>query len=935
MKSYIYTIIALCVCCMLAACSEQDVKYRIGVSQCSGGGWRDKQNDEMQRELLLHEGATIEIRNAQDDNKQQIADIQYFIDQKFDAIIAAPNTDDDVLADVLGKAYDSGINVILFDRRVKGDKYTAFVGCDNRGVGQHLAEFAVKCLPDGGNVIELMGNMTTIPAQQRHEGVKKTLAAHTSINLLSSADALWDGPKAELLIDSLLKIYPDVGVVVAHSDWMAQAARDYVKQNFPDRNIRFVGVDGFGADNIGVYAVEKSAIDATVIYPTGGNVIIQTVMNILEKRPFNRENFIPSYIVSKPNEALLLITMENELKHEVKTVLGLRERITFYGDQLQLEKTLLFSLLGLLVLAMGFVALFYRLYTVKRITNKKLRQQQDELVKQRDQLLVMTKEVEEATLAKLRFFTNLSHDFRTPLTLIAAPLEAMAQQENSKLLDIAQRNVRVLLRLINQILDFRKYQAGSLKLNLNPVNLDEHVHWWFDSFSTLAAKRNITMTLSVEGNNGENLMVDIRKIERMFYNIMGNALKFTPEGGAIRVEYKHRKTDILFRISDNGEGIDSESLQRIFERYYQVDSSRYEGSGIGLALVKSFVELMKGSINVTSNNDPGVGPTGTAITFIIPVESTDQKTEGNYAVSPDNLLMVEEPVVTQPQVLPNTEVETDEERPVVLVVDDNADLCVLLQSVLCKDYHVLTAADGKQGVEIAREAVPDIVLCDVMMPVMDGLECCQLLKTDVRTCHIPVMMLTACSLDEERVKGLSVGAEAYLAKPFPLSLLRAQIKTLLNNRMRVRRFYSAEEAANVQNVQQQSASAVPVHQPSLEPSAAEEKERKLSAYDEEFLEKLYRNINSNLTDEGFNVETLASQMCMSRVQLYRKSKALTDNTPVELIRNMRLEKGRDLLNAGKMTIAAAAKAVGFSDPSYFSRCYKTYFNESPSSKKMI
>lgn len=912
---------------LVIACTETaqdansfDREMRIGVSQCSGGYWRDKQNNELESELLFHDGVTMEIRCADDDCNQQINDIQYYIDNNVDLIIVSP-LESTPLTPIVSKAYKKGIPVLLFDRFIDNDDYTAFVGGDNVGVGEQHAAYAITRFPEGANVVELMGDMSTTPAEKRHEGFAKGISSHPEIHVIASIDCHWQATKAVDAIDSLLKAGNKIDMVVSHTDWMADEAKKKADEIMPDNKIVFVGTDGFASPHLGIYALMEGKLDATAIYPTGGREIIETAMKILQGEKVERVTLLPCHLISTPQEAKLIAGLVKEIGSQVNIYQKMRERVNTYFQRQQLENMLFIALAVMLMLAIGTALTLYRLMVTKRKANTKLQQQQQELVKQRDDLISVSHQLEDATHAKLLFFTYVSHDFRTPLSLISAPLEAVMQQlkdhvEPMRLLNIAHRNVEVLLRLVNDILDFRKYENGKLLLDLQAVNLATYVRGWCESFQGLASQKQVSVVLHVDG--GEEAwyrMCDIKKMERIFYNLMGNSVKFTPDGGQITVSLSAEGDNTIIKIGDTGTGISAEHLQHIFERFYQVDSSHYEGSGIGLTLVKSFVELMSGYIDVSSA-DKGSNCSGTLITITLPLAicNADDTSKSEVVKPSETFVSLNELTISTPDDIPLPE---DESKPVVLVIDDNADLRLMLRSILSDRYHVLTTDNGKRGVELARIAVPDIILCDVMMPVMDGIECCRVLKNDVSTSHIPIIMLTACSLDEERVQGLEQGAEVYIAKPFSTSVLFAQIASVLKNRIIVSNFCSLpkKQKADV-NAQAAQAAAIEC----------------LSKYDKEFLEKLRTLVDENYTDEQFNVEMLSEKIFLSRAQLYRKCKSLTGVSPVELIRNVRIENGKALLDKTNLSITEVAKQTGFTDPAYFSRCYKNYYGVAPSKK---
>ena len=575
-KSFIVTIgkivtIAL-VAFLLSACSSsREPRYRIGVSQCSEGAWRSKQNAEMERELLLHDGISMELICCHDNSQQQIEDIHYFIREKVDLIVVSPNEPEDVTPAV-AEAFDAGIPVVVFDRQVLGDKYTAYVSGDNEGAGRLLARYALS-LSNSSNkvgILELTGVMSTTPAQMRHRGIVKELEGYPRAKLLASVDAHWSADDAAAMMDSLLACYPDVDVVVAHSDWMATAAKAKVNELKPNNHIRFAGIDGIVGPGEGIEAIELGRLDATATYPTGGDIIMQTAIRILEGEPFERETLLESHLVSSVQEAMLTSSMQRAIDKEAAGIRQLRSRMDYYWQLHSLEKALSRALGALLVLALGFMLTLYLFYRISRRTGESLTRQRATLKEQRDQLLALTRELEEANNAKMNFFTNVSHDFRTPLTLISAPIEQLSKDERlqdpkqKQLLQLAQRNIGLLRRLVNQILDFRKAESGKISLDLQPIDMNAVLSAWTDSFQGLAAKKQIQLTYETRGKDFQT-MADQVKLERIFYNIMGNAFKFTPDGGCISVSLAHAGDKYIMCIGDCGPGIPESDIQKIFD----------------------------------------------------------------------------------------------------------------------------------------------------------------------------------------------------------------------------------------------------------------------------------------------------------------------------------------------------------------------------------
>ena len=931
MKRHLYRIIILlpllAVALCFVSCGEATtVDYRIGVSQCSDDAWRTKLNEEMRRELLFYPGVSLEVRSADDDNERQARDIDYFIGQGVDLLVVSPNRADS-LTPAVSKAFDAGIPVIVADRKVTGDKYTAFVGGDNLEVGKLQGEYLQRVLPRGGKVLEVMGLIGSTPQELRHQGLVESLSDTGDRYQFLQCMGAWKRDRGEAEVQKVLAQHPDIKVILAQNDQMAIGASRALQSARLDHKVFIMGVDGLtGADN-GIEAIRNGTIDVSATYITGGDLIVQTAMKILRGEPFERDVVLPTSLIDM-GAAKSIDNVYREVDHQIETVKMLQARADSYWQQLDLERTLMYALLALLAMALLFLIFYYSNYRQKRRLGESLNRQKallkaqrDQLAEQNIQLKRLSQQVEEATKAKIAFFTNVSHDFRTPLTLISAPLEQIQQKldrgdldgaggkdpEATQLLNLALKNVKVLQRLVGQLLDFRKLESGKLDLDLKPVDLRQACQTSFGYFKGLAYKKHIKLDFSADEGDYRT-MADLPKLERVFFNLMGNAFKFTPENGKIAVSINNEQLTIknevcpciVLRVSDTGPGINVEHIQRIFENFYQVDSARHEGSGIGLAVAKSFVELHGGTIEV--QNQP-VG-TGTIFTVSIPrVAVTESESIGT-----GDLQIDAEAIETElGDSLEGENIVESEPKPLVLVIDDNADLRQYMQMLLGEHYRVITAGDGLTGVGKAMRTVPDVIVCDMMMPVMDGIECCRRLKQEVNTSHIPILMLTANAMDEQRVKGLAEGgADAYMSKPFNADVLRAQLRSLVDNHNRVRDFFGSQPGA------------VPKTDAPDTPSL-----------DDKFLVKMKEIIEHRLSDSDFGVEQLGDMMGMSRAQLYRKTKALTNYSPVELIRNMRLKRAQQMLAQGDDTIAQVAYSVGFTAPSYFTKCYKDFFGEMP------
>lgn len=900
MKNYLLLSI-LCLAGILMSCTQKHTRYRIGVSQCSDDEWRHKMNNEIVREALFYDGVEVEIRTAKDNNRNQIADIKYFIDKKVDLLIVAPN-EAAAITPVVEKAYRQGIPVVVIDRKILSDKYTAFVGADNYEIGKDVGQYILNRLHGKGKVLEITGLEGSTPAMERHKGLTDVLKEEPGIEITASVDGAWLQSVAGEKMDSVFQTNKNIDLVFAQNDRMAIGAYLSARQQQLEKEMLFVGIDALPGKEYGVEQIINGVLDATFIYPTGGDKVVQVAMDILEKRPYERDTKLSTALVDKTNARVMQLQTDHITEQDGK-IERLNNQVNEYLSRYSAQTMFLYACLIILLLFAALLAIIVRAYWTKNRMNMELSRQKKKLEEQRDQLISLSKQLEEATHAKLVFFTNVSHDFRTPLTLVADPVEQLLEDKaltprQQSLLKVVHKNVHILLRLVNQILDFRKYENDKLELVRANMNLWVQLQEWSHSFQTLALKKHIHFVLEVNDDRADYLMaVDAEKMERVYFNLLSNAFKFTPENGTITVTLSTLTKEEGGRyarlvVADTGSGISVQHIRHIFDRFYQIDVN-HAGSGIGLALAKAFVELHGGEITADS-----VEGKGTVFTVDIPMTVVEEPSAD----------LVQEPRITQQTVVEELEdMETEEQIPdenkeCILIIDDNADVRDYVKSLLKEEYTVIEAPDGRAGLKKAMKYVPDAIICDVMMPVMDGLECCRKLKTELQTSHIPVMLLTACSLDEQRIQGFECGADSYISKPFNSKLLLVRLRNLMDNHKRLKQFFGDKTTLSKESV---------------------------SDVDKGFVDRFRELIEENLADSELSVEDLGSKMGLSRVQLYRKIKALTNYSPNELVRIARLKKAASLLASSEKTISEITYEVGFTSPSYFTKCYKEYFGESP------
>lgn len=566
------------------------------------------------------------------------------------------------------------------------------------------------------------------------------------------------------------------------------------------------------------------------------------------------------------------------------------------------------------------LAFLFCVYLLNRLTQKRIKEK--EILKNERLIQVQNDELNKK---KLQFFTNISHEFRTPLTLIINPIKDIIRNKELNLPQsvknkhaIIYKNTNRLYRLINELMDIRKLEHNKMKIRASKINLIPFTKNISNYFQEETNAKNIL--LSVDSDVLDiTVWADEKMLEKIIFNLLSNAIKATPKGGAINIDlfsnhklYNLPLVDkenpveaIEIVISDTGKGLNEEEVEKIFERFYQVEDQNKTyigGTGIGLEVVKSFVYLHKGDIKVESK----VG-SGTTFKILLPI-GKDHYTENQITYKNDivdsgkDKFLLITPGETEVQSTDNTAIN---KTKTILIIEDNVELIDYLKNELNNEYKVFIASNGKEGIKIAKETLPDAIITDVVMPEMDGFEFCKSIKSDASTSHIPVLMLTARTTIENRIEGIENGADAYMIKPFDLKLLKLRLSQLITSRQLIfDKFFGAI-------------------------SGADDKVNS-SSIDKEFIQKLLDYINENISDSNLSVEELASQLKLSRSQLYRKIKALTGQTVNEFIRKIRLERAKQILDAGSANISEACFSVGFSSPSYFSKCFKAHFGILPS-----
>lgn len=877
------------------SCAEKQEKgYVIGFSQCTGDDeWRKAMLDGMQRELAFHSNASLIYRDANASSSLQVAQIDELLKSGIDLLVVSPNEADPVTP-IVERAYKQGTPVVVVDRRTSSPYFTAYVGGDNYQVGKTVGEYAASLLGGKGEIIEITGLPRSSPASDRHRGFADALARHPGMRRVATLNGQWEKDIAKAELTKVLRGFPDVDLIFAQNEVMAMGAREVCNQLLPDHKIRIIGVDGLPGQFGDIQMVYEGHITATALYPTGGEEAIRVAMNILRKQPFQKENLLQTAIIDSSNVRMIkmqtdkMIAQQNDIERQQ----------TLIDEQLEIYRTqrgLLYVMTGLFIISiiLGSVAL-YSLIENKKI-NRELNSKNQEIVIQRNRIQDIAEKAQEATESKFRFFTNISHEFRTPLTLILGPVEELLRQKNEnpatrKNLGLVQKNAQRLLWLVNQLMDFRKIESGKIRLQVSSNDIVAFIRELMLPFDHMARKRKIDFRL-VTDLPALDVWFDRDMMDKVLFNLLSNAFKFTADWGHIYIYISRLENAVVVKVQDNGVGMTDGDLAGAFEMFYQGKNSS-KGTGLGLPLSREFVELHQGTIEAESKKGEGA-----SFTVTLPL--------GSAHFNPEDLADSDGKQPHDPVLWISAETETgivaaQADLPTLVIIEDNEELLAFVAGLLQPAYQVIAATDGKSGLDHCFDFVPDLVICDVMLPVMDGLQVTTTLKSDLRTSHIPVILLTAKNAPEQQIEGMQARADMYITKPFSPQFLVESTRSLLANRILLKTAQLGKAA-----------------------------DAGISRLDKKFLNDLRAAILARLADPDLTVESLGKELGLSRVQLFRKTKALLGGGTNDLILNLRLEKACTLLQNPDLTMAEIADQTGFTSQSYFSTVFKTRFGVSP------
>ncbi|WP_430931339.1 hybrid sensor histidine kinase/response regulator transcription factor [Saccharicrinis sp. 156] len=891
---------------------KKDKTIHIGFSQCTNqDAWRETMNREMQVAASLYPNIKLTVLNADGITKKQYIQIRQLINMDVDLLIISPN-ESEPITPIAEEAFDEHIPTIIIDRKISSKKYTAYIGANNYHIGKNVADYLGNLFKDRREILEIRGLDESSPGQERHRGFMDGLKHYPNLEVTESIEGEWLHENAKNLAAPLLNAQK-FDIVFGHNDVMAIGAREVTPED-KAANMFFVGIDAL--PNLGMEKVNENILQASFLYPTGGNLAIELALKILNNEEYDKNNELATSVIDAGNVKVIKLQQQQVLDHQKtidKQISRMAQQEEDFNDQRSLLNITLTSLVLLVVVAFWLFYYFIRINKKNHELAQKndaIERQKKELEEKNNQILEMNKEVEEATQAKLSFFTNISHEIRTPLTLIQASVNTMMDQFRQlhlptsliKNLELIHRNSDRLLRIINQLMDFRKVELGKAGLSVSKINIVDDCENIYQSFIPLAKQKEINFSFDKDENRCD-IWIDQDKIDKVLFNLLSNAFKFTPQNGVIVIRLKTNFPDHVYvEVSDSGPGIPEEKMKTVFEPFVQQNEHRSMGTGIGLSLSKGFVELHHGKIEINTSKEGGSifkvtlpkGKEHFKEDQIIPIR--EQEKTRSYDINSKNI-QDSEPLISG---------ESHKEHT-VLVVEDDMELKQYLINLLNEHYYVKSAENGKQALEMIELENPDMIVTDLMMPEMDGLEMTQRIKSGLDTCHLPLIMLTAKSTQEQKIEGIETGADAYIEKPFSPEYLLVRIRRLLESRKTLQEYYQ---------------------QHIVSPKIANHNGQ--NSLDKKFLSGLIRNLESNYSNANFSVEEFGQQLGLSRIHLYRKVKALTGFTPSEYINKYRLRKSKEFLLNQETNISGVAMEVGFSSSAYFTKKFKEEFGVTPS-----
>lgn len=895
---YFLLLILLCLSCTP---SGNDKGMQVGFSQAmSSDNWRKEMEKSMQVQSSLYPDVQLEIKNANNSVERQIQQINDFVEAGVDVLIVSPIKSKPVTI-AIENATKAEIPTIIIDRNIDGTNYTTYIGANNIDIGRDAAKYILSGAKNPVTVVQITGDIASSPAKERQLGFESVLSDSPKAKLVATINGDWEKPSLiaplEKLIDTVVPDY-----IFAHNDRMAMGVWEVLKQRDLQDSVDIIGVDGLYGPNGGIQYVKDEILLATILYPTGGAEAIDLAVKIFNGEFVQKNNILNTVVIDSVNVDLMqnqfnkLVEQQNDIERQQ---LVIDEQVKAYQSQNTLVKLMIGLLVLLLALALWSIYSAIKINRSKRkleLINEKIKTQRNQIKKFANQLKVSNE-------SKINFFTALSHEFKTPLTLITSSVETISKQNKALVgkstfeINLILNNSQRLIRLINELLDFRKLELGSFILKPRKANVLEILQHVLDDFKLEAVKHAVELKVKYP-KSPCHLWVDINAMDKVFFNILSNAMKFTPTDGKIEVAVTETTEEVKIHFKDSGMGIPQEDIENVFDPFVQASNNQRPSSGLGLYVAKQLVELHKGTIEINVQK---------STEFIITIPKGNAHLKDLILDAEVDLLNIPQGIGQQIRPVQSEALEVDPDDiqdhfPDLLIIEDNRDLCHLLKKQLQDNFNVYISY-GPDAFEKALELIPDIIICDLNLPETSGFALAKKLKEDLRTSHIPVIVLTAMADEDSYLKALHAGADFYMTKPFQIGALKQALQTMLFNRERLRYYYSNKLDSVVST--------------------------DFDKGEQHFIKRMNGVIVENLTNPDFSVEELARKMSISRVQLYRKIKAILGVSVSDHINEIRLEKAKELLKDTSLPISEIAYEVGYSSPGYFSTAFKNKYGITP------
>ena len=858
----------------------------------------------MRGELVFYPEMELLYRDAENSSERQIGDIEYFINNKVDLLIVSPNETDPITA-VVEKAFQSGIPVIMVDRKINSSMYSAYIGANNYEIGKLAGNYIADLLNGKGSMVEIWGLRGSSPAVERHRGLWEVLAKYPDIKAVGEIDGKWEVDTSKVQVRRRIKNFAPFDLVFAHNDVMAYGAYSECLQILPGNEIKFIGIDALPGPIAGTQFVADNILTASFLYPTGGEESIRIANQILKGLPYEKENTLLSTVIDSKNVRVMKLQYDKLLSQQ-KDIVRQQEMINQQIETYYSQRILILILLVSLIIMIVAGAIGAYNWREKNEINKRLEVKRSEILEQRNTIAAIAEKAELATQEKLKFFTNISHEFKTPLTLIMGPIEELMERGDGRInvhenLSLIRKNAMRLLRLVNQLMDFRKIEDRKMLVKASEQDVVHFIADIMTAFEKLAQKRKMDFQLITE-HKQLYAWFDPDMIDKVIFNLLSNAFKFTNDRGKIyvRISIDDAQKHVVICIEDNGLGMSEEHIRHAFDRFYTGEN--LTGNGIGLSLSKEFIELHHGELILSSEKGRG-----TRFCIMLPFGTAhfdDQQLfsgKFNWQRNSSYDFLNE---YSLPQATFESHENNSKKDYTVLLIDDNSELRQYVKNRLQTVYNIEEAHDGATGLRLAFEIVPDLIICDVMLPGKDGFEVVKTVKEDLRTSHIPTIILTAKGSIEQRIVGIQSGADEYITKPFVLEYLHERIKALIRSREQLKEHYS--------------------HDLNIEMNG-----NTPGSLDKKFINDFTAMIEKHMANSELHVNDISRELGMSRVQVYRKVKALLGYSVNDYIISVRLKKAKHLLLNTDKTISEISTEVGFSSPTYFSTSFKSKFNLSP------